>query len=50
MFTLEALEANNCTQNNVQRNRQRLQSRVLTAHMHSEQHDVTVSIVYNSRC
>ena len=29
---LEALEANKCTQNNLQRNHQRLRSRVLTAH------------------
>ena len=29
---LEALEANNCTQNNIQRDHQRLQSQVLTAH------------------
>ena len=42
---LDALEANNYTNNNVQWSHQRLQSQGLTAQQHSEQHHATVGMV-----
>ena len=42
---LQRLKANNCTQNNVQQNHERLSKSSHDSTQHLERHDVTVSIV-----